>query len=903
MEAGLTVLLAGEEDLAETGGRLWYDAEARQLALAAAAAAEAAAAEAAAAHAAAEAAAIAAGCRPAFPSGGSGGDDDNADSAGTANDQEEDDAYDVDGVGGPSSAEALERCFRGRYGLPGPPTSAFKVGFEAGQLGLELEENPTRGYVTVKRVTPGAQAECDGRIFAGCLVVAAAVAVEAAAGTGADAAGDATATTPTSAAGVREDDNASAIDADGTGTAVGATGNGDAAVAVAAMTGPIDNAGTPAATNDDSGSAPSGSSAPAAPTTATLAESNFTMEVIRSLGDFEYMLRRMAAAGANQLDVYFLDRYAPKAIAALGPPAATAAAEDLSGSAPVLPCGSATAAPVLQRLSRRTSRSDGKSAASSVASRGSVCAIAGRNSGSGCGSSSILTRNGAGGAGGSSILSRGSAGGNGALDKGGGGNGILSRGSFEEGGSVDVGRPVASRNAGSPAPSAVRYSADGGWWRDGRGAREDNRRRDVVRSFPGRHWGDGDGESGQPNITAEPADGTGGADAATAAIRPERQGTGSRGGGGSGDGGDCGGGMSPLAEAFAAARKLSMEETRSAFGGWGAVADGLGPHSATRRSSYEDPSEAGWHFETGGGIAGEALAEYGNGGGGDGGSGNDGNDDDDSDGSEARTTASGGESGSSEQDAEGKYFGGEDEEEEDAALAGRRPAQQVQLESVANEDALLRPASLPLGLGASAGTGAAVFVWICNGHTALALQVAWIDRGGELALRQTLQPGESYFERTFVGHPWAFRTGLAATLAGDGFCNDGDHVEGGGGGSGSGAGECMVVRIGAAAFAAGATNCIMWNPGRGSVSIAQQARVSTDWDGGRGLDGGGGSGRGTRVGRSPAAVRARVHWAKAEALRELAAWRRFPPEADPDPGARHRLSRGVPHLRLVLLGN
>lgn len=63
--------------------------------------------------------------------------------------------------------------FHGEDGKPGPPRNAFRVQFEPGPVGIELEEHPgQRGIVQVRQVLQAGQAELDGRLSAGCFIVA-----------------------------------------------------------------------------------------------------------------------------------------------------------------------------------------------------------------------------------------------------------------------------------------------------------------------------------------------------------------------------------------------------------------------------------------------------------------------------------------------------------------------------------------------------------------------------------------------------------------------------------------------------------------------------------------------------------------------------------------------------------
>lgn len=72
-----------------------------------------------------------------------------------------------------SEASDTRMIFQREDGKPGPSRNAFRVQFEPGPLGIELEEHPgQRGIVQVRRVLQAGQAELDGRLSAECLVVA-----------------------------------------------------------------------------------------------------------------------------------------------------------------------------------------------------------------------------------------------------------------------------------------------------------------------------------------------------------------------------------------------------------------------------------------------------------------------------------------------------------------------------------------------------------------------------------------------------------------------------------------------------------------------------------------------------------------------------------------------------------
>lgn len=70
-------------------------------------------------------------------------------------------------------ATATRMIFTREDGTPGPSRNSFRVQFEPGPLGIELEEHAgQRGIVQVRRVLQAGQAELDGRLSPECLVVA-----------------------------------------------------------------------------------------------------------------------------------------------------------------------------------------------------------------------------------------------------------------------------------------------------------------------------------------------------------------------------------------------------------------------------------------------------------------------------------------------------------------------------------------------------------------------------------------------------------------------------------------------------------------------------------------------------------------------------------------------------------
>lgn len=72
-----------------------------------------------------------------------------------------------------ADANTTRMMFQRDDGKPGPSRNAFRVQFEPGPLGIELEEHPgNRGIVQVRQVLQAGQAELDGRLSAGCFVVA-----------------------------------------------------------------------------------------------------------------------------------------------------------------------------------------------------------------------------------------------------------------------------------------------------------------------------------------------------------------------------------------------------------------------------------------------------------------------------------------------------------------------------------------------------------------------------------------------------------------------------------------------------------------------------------------------------------------------------------------------------------
>lgn len=72
-----------------------------------------------------------------------------------------------------ADASTTRIMFQRDDGKPGPSRNAFRVQFEPGPLGVEIEEHPGhRGIVRVRQVLQAGQAELDGRLSAGCYIVA-----------------------------------------------------------------------------------------------------------------------------------------------------------------------------------------------------------------------------------------------------------------------------------------------------------------------------------------------------------------------------------------------------------------------------------------------------------------------------------------------------------------------------------------------------------------------------------------------------------------------------------------------------------------------------------------------------------------------------------------------------------
>lgn len=72
-----------------------------------------------------------------------------------------------------ADTKTTRMMFQRDDGKPGPSRNAFRVQFEPGPLGIELEQHPgNRNIVQVRQVLQAGQAELDGRLSAGCFVVA-----------------------------------------------------------------------------------------------------------------------------------------------------------------------------------------------------------------------------------------------------------------------------------------------------------------------------------------------------------------------------------------------------------------------------------------------------------------------------------------------------------------------------------------------------------------------------------------------------------------------------------------------------------------------------------------------------------------------------------------------------------
>ncbi|CAN0182534.1 unnamed protein product, partial [Ectocarpus sp. 4 AP-2014] len=164
--------------------------------------------------------------------------------------------------------------FQREDGTPAPSRNAFRVQFEPGPLGVELEEYPgDRGIVRVRRVLQAGQAELDGRLCAGCLIVA-----------------------------VGGWDESSANGALRPNAASGA-GAGDVALDGVEIYGNLDVPALRSSAMDGGSGAKAHKSA-----------------IIRSLADFE---EAVSCREPDRLFVLWaLDRHAPEAVAAVGPPQA-----------------------------------------------------------------------------------------------------------------------------------------------------------------------------------------------------------------------------------------------------------------------------------------------------------------------------------------------------------------------------------------------------------------------------------------------------------------------------------------------------------------------------------------------------------------------------------------------------
>ncbi|CAM9275422.1 unnamed protein product [Ectocarpus sp. 6 AP-2014] len=173
-----------------------------------------------------------------------------------------------------TETEITHMIFQREDGTPAPSRNAFRVQFEPGPLGVELEEYPgARGIVRVRRVLQAGQAELDGRLSAGCLIVAVG---------GWDEASVNSALRPNTASGA----GAGHVALDG----VDIYGNLD----VPALRSSAMDGGSGAKAHDSA--------------------------IIRSLADFE---EAVSCREPDRLFVLWaLDRHAPEAVAALGPPQA-----------------------------------------------------------------------------------------------------------------------------------------------------------------------------------------------------------------------------------------------------------------------------------------------------------------------------------------------------------------------------------------------------------------------------------------------------------------------------------------------------------------------------------------------------------------------------------------------------
>ncbi|CAM9804788.1 unnamed protein product [Chrysoparadoxa australica] len=182
---------------------------------------------------------------------------------------------------------------------------------------------------------------------------------------------------------------------------------------------------------------------------------------------------------------------------------------------------------------------------------------------------------------------------------------------------------------------------------------------------------------------------------------------------------------------------------------------------------------------------------------------------------------------------------------------------------------------LPLGLCSSKDASRSIIMSFMNSHTEMHLQVAWIDYSGTIKLCNILEPGESCLEVSFATHPWILRA----------VRRDAMQPQGQGQERVPGEGECLTLRLGLASVSNLSGYSLLWDPGRSSVSLMQQAKVNVV------------PAEGTVLSDSCAARTRKI-----KLLQQVRQSQTLPAYADPDPISSKGTGQGVPHIRVNVMG-
>jgi hypothetical protein len=214
------------------------------------------------------------------------------------------------------------------------------------------------------------------------------------------------------------------------------------------------------------------------------------------------------------------------------------------------------------------------------------------------------------------------------------------------------------------------------------------------------------------------------------------------------------------------------------------------------------------------------------------------------------------------------------------------------------------PLFLCLLQGVSESDDTPVFISFCNSHSKLWLQVAWLDYDSHIVMRRLLQPGDSYFEQSFVSHPWIARAVDPQKRGKEDVLDSSSRVA-------PGAGRCLTLRLGDAVAACSSSLSILWDPAALSLSVMSQAskgpvaatqRRSKAVSLLPGVDDAEGEELwGDVMGDLPTtSLHGKVQAAKAKVLHDMQMSRTLPPLGAGSSGAPRS---GTPHVKLVMLGS